>query len=370
MGKIRNTRTLAAASILMLAVLGSIVAACGTEPLPTAGRPDFPQPTFVSFEVTPAPLSPTATPWPELRDGDVRVIPPGLDPRFYSKAESDEVVALWTQFLSGTTTSVTSGRFYWRNRTRFEGDIHLCPGGTGFLAGEPEGAIKWEVNPSAGYWHEVTLTHEIPFSGRDVTFAIGVHDGQPARSGSSTPIEFRASDRCALADASILYAFTADERELDEPFVRRVIEVQEIPWIDGVREFPGEITVAGSKGIDDETGLEYWRAYLSGGALDAVAFNFAAYSVSQAFEGQLHLCGERVAVLDGEPSGVGEWAVQSTGSNPYDAKIIFTLPSDPTFRTIVLSVDGDQPVRMGRNEDTGFIGPSPLEVTQSDQCDA
>ncbi len=99
-----------------------------------------------------------------------------------------------------------------------------------------------------------------------------------------------------------------------------------------------------------------------------MACTSASYSGTQAFSGTLRLCDGRVAVLDGAPSGIGEWAVQTTGSNPYDAKIIFTLPGDPTFRTIVLGVDGDTPVRMGRNEDTGLIGATPLVVTKSSEC--
>lgn len=364
---LRNrTRLIGALLLATLAIV--IVAACGSEPLPAAGRPDFPQPTFMAVEVTPAPISPTATPWPNLIDDDVRVLPDGLDPEYYSRAESDEVVALWEEFLTGTTTSVTSGRFYFRNRRGFEGDIHLCPGGTGYLAGDPEGAIKWEVNPSAGYWYEVTLTHEIPFTGRDVTFAIGVNDGKPARSGSSDAMDFRASDRCALAEAGIRYGYTAKERKLAEKVEIVALEIDEIPWIDGTRKFPSQITVEGSKDLDGEVGADYWSAYLSGAMLDAVAYNYAQYAVTEAFKGSLHLCEERVAVLDGEPSGIGEWAVQSTGSNAYDAKIIFTLPGDPTFRTIVLGVDVDAPVRMGRDEDTGLIGPSPLVLAESDKC--
>ena len=344
------------------------ISGCGTEPLPAAGRPDFPQPTFMAVEVTPAPVSPTATPWPNLVEDDVRVLPDGLDPEYYSRTEADEVVALWTEFLNGSTTSVTSGRFYFRNRRGFEGDIHFCPGGSGYLAGDPEGAVKWEVNPSAGRWYEVTITHEIPFTGRDVTFAIGVNDGKPARSGSSDAMDFRASDRCSLAEAGIQYAFTAEERKLDEKAEIVAIEIDEIPWIDGSREFPSQITVEGSEGLDNELGLDYWSAYLSGSVLDAVAYNYAQYAVSEAFSGALHLCDERVAVLDGDPSGIGEWAVQSTGSNPYDAKIIFTLPGDPKFRTIVLSTNVDSPVRMGKNAETGLIGPTPLEISESDKC--
>ena len=366
---VRNTRARTLSALLLLVLGTTLFAACGTDSIqPASGRPAFPEATFVSVDVTPAPVSPTATPWPAVADDDVRMLPEGLDPEFYSEASPSEVVALWEQFLSGTTLAVTSGRFYFRNRTPFEGDLHLCPGGNGYLAGNPEGALKWAVNASAGYWYEVTLTHEIPFTGRDVTFAIGVNDGLPARSGSTTPLEFRASDRCALAPASIQYAFTAEERKLSERVEIVAVEIDDIPWVDGEREFPEQITVEGSEGLEQEAGLDYWKAYLSGGVLDAVAFNYAAFAVTQAFAGSLHLCGERIAVLDGDPSGVGEWAVQSTGSKPYDAKIIFTLPGDSTFRTIVLGVDDVNPIRMGRNEDTGLIGATPLILSKSTEC--
>ncbi len=213
----RRRKGIRALSIPVLLVFGTgLLVACGAEPLPVAGRPDFPQPTFVAFEVTPAPISPTATPWPDLTDEGVRVLPEGLDPEYYSAVGSDEVVALWTRFLTGTVADVSSGRFYFRNRRPFEGQLHLCPGGSGYLEGEPEGALRWEVNPSAGYWYEVSLSHEIPFTGRGVTFSIGVNDGQPVRSGSTTPMNFRASDRCALADVDVQFAFTAEERKLAE----------------------------------------------------------------------------------------------------------------------------------------------------------
>ena len=357
-------------ALLLLAVSAVLLTACGVEneQRPATGRSDFPQPTFVSLEVTPAPVDPTPTPWPNQSAKGVRQIPEGLDPEFYSRADSDEIVALWTQFLTGSKFAATSGRFHFRNRQRFEGELHLCPGGTGFLAGDPEGPIKWRVNPSAGYWYEVTLSHEIPFTGDTVTFAIGVNDGKPGRSGNSNSIEFMNSDRCALSDASILYNFTADERKLAEKTELVASQIDAIPWIDGMREFPSEITVEGSTGLDNLVGVEYWNAYLSGGAIDAVAYDYSAYAVTEAFTGTLHLCDERVAVLNGDPSGIGEWAVQATGLYPYNAKIVFTLPGDPTFRTLVLGVDVDSPVRMGRDADTGLIGATPLLVRESAEC--
>jgi hypothetical protein len=176
------------------------------------------------------------------------------------------------------------------------------------------------------------------------------------------------SDRCTLSDASILYNFTADERKLAEKTELVASQIDAIPWIDGMREFPSEITVEGSAGLDNLVGVEYWNAYLSGGVIDAVAYNYSAYAVTEAFTGTLHLCGERVAVLNGDPSGIGEWAVQATGSHPYNAKIVFTLPGDPTFRTLVLGVDVDSPVRMARDADTGLIGATPLLVRESAEC--
>lgn len=177
---IRKIRIRPLAALLLFAIGAVVLASCGTEPLPDVAREDVPQPTFVSMDVTPAPISPTATPWPDLTDEGVRIIPEGLDPELYSPADRDEVVALWTRFLTGSSLEAASGRFYFRNRRRFEGVLHLCPGGTGFLVGEPQGAIKWSVNPSAGRWFEVTLSHEIPFTGDTVTFSLGLHEGLPA----------------------------------------------------------------------------------------------------------------------------------------------------------------------------------------------
>ncbi len=360
-----------------LFVLGPVVlatllflVACGSEPLPVAGRPDFVQPTFVSIEVTPAPASITPTPWPNLREVGVRMIPAGLDPELYSRTDPEEVVDLWTQFLTGAAMQSTSGNFYFRRRPRFEGVLHLCPGGTGYFEGEPEGLARWSVNASAGAWYEVTLTHEIPFTGNTVTFALGIHEGMPARSGSSNVIEFTDSDRCLLSEPEIQPSFTADERRLDERAELVTAEIEEIPWVDGRREFPAVLTVEGSQGLEQEAGVDYWRAYLVGGVLDAVAYNYSSYAVTPAFSGSLHLCGERVAVLDGEPSGIGEWAVQSTVSNPYDLKIVFKLPGDPTFRTLVLGVDVDTPVRVGRDADSGFIAVTQLELRESEECGA
>ena len=364
--KQRSRNRISSAPIVLVTFL--FLVACGSEQLPAAGRPDFPQPTFVFFEVTPAPVSPTATPWPHLREDGVRMIPEGLDPELYSRAEPGEVVDLWTQFLTGAAMQATSDNFFFRRRPRFEGELHLCPGGAGYLEGEPEGLARWSVNASAGAWYEVTLTHEIPFTGDTVTFALGIYNGKPARSGSSNVIEFTDSDRCGLSEPGVQPSFTADERRLGERAELVVTEIEDIPWVDGRREFPSVLTVEGSQGLGEELGVDYWYSFLSGGVLDTVAYDYRPRAVIQAFSGSLHLCDERVAVLVGEPSGIGEWAVQSTGSKTYEAKIVFTLPGDPTFRTLVLGVYEDLPVRMGRDADSGLIEATPLELRESDEC--
>ncbi|MDP7485636.1 MAG: hypothetical protein QF476_06260, partial [Dehalococcoidia bacterium] len=40
----------------------------------------------------------------------------------------------------------------------------------------------------------------------------------------------------------------------------------------------------------------------------------------------------------------------------------------PTFRTIVLGVDGNSPVSMGRSKETGLIRATPLLVSESMEC--
>ena len=376
-GSVNTTRRLAGpwgtgravAGLAMLFSLSAVfLAACGSEPLPAAGRADFPQPTFVSVKVTPAPVSPTATPWPNLRGGSVRMLPEGIDPEFYSRASSEEVIELWKAFLTGASMEATSGRFYFRGRGRFDGVIHLCPGGMGYLDGDPSGSLKWSLSTSAGAWYEVALTHGIPTRNDSVTFVLSVHEGLPARSGATETIDFIASDRCLLSEPGVQPSLTVDERRLVEKADLVVSVVEEIPWVDGQREFPGALTVEGSHGLAQETGVNYWNAYLSGSVVDAVAFEFGTFVLTEAFSGSLHLCDERVAILDGTPSGFGQWAVQSTGSNPYDAKIVFTLPGDRRFRTLVLGVDGEVPIRMGRDSGTGLIAATPLDVRESSEC--
>ena len=75
-----------------------------------------------------------------------------------------------------------------------------------------------------------------------------------------------------------------------------------------------------------------------------------------------------MAVLDGEPSGIGEWAVQSTGTKSNEAKIVFTLPGESAFRTLVVGVLAGVPVRIGRDADSGLIEVTPLELSESDEC--
>jgi len=60
-------------------------------------------------------------------------------------------------------------------------------------------------------------------------------------------------------------------------------------------------------------------------------------------------------VLDGNLRGICEWAIQPEGSNPCNAKIVFTWPGDPKFRTIVLDVSGNLSIRMDHDADTGLI---------------
>jgi len=296
------------------------------------------------------------------------MIPDGLDPELYSRAEPEEVVDLWIQFLTGASLRATSDRFYFRGRPRFEGELHLCPDGLGYLEGEPEGLARWSVNSSAGAWYEVTLSHEIPFTGDAVTFTLGIFEGMPARSGSSDVIEFVDSDRCGLSEPGVQPSFTANERRLDERVELIASEIENIPWVNQRREFPAELTAENFAGIGRDQLADFWYAYLTGGVIDTVAYSFSPRAVTVAFSGSLHLCGGRVAVLDGEPSGIGEWAVQVTGSNTYEAKIVFTLPGDPEFRTVVLGVREGAPVRMGRSADSGLIEATTLELSKSDKC--
>ena len=128
----------------------------------------------------------------------------------------------------------------------------------------PSGSLRWSLSTSAGAWYEVALTHGIPFRGDSVTFVLGVHEGQPARSGTPNPIDFTASDRCLLSEPGVQPSFTVEERRLEEKTRLAVVEVEEIPWIDGRRKFPVELTVEGSTNLEQETGVEYWNAYLSG----------------------------------------------------------------------------------------------------------
>jgi hypothetical protein len=113
-------------------------------------------------------------------------------------------------------------------------------------------------------------------------------------------------------------------------------------------------TIGSSEPLTIETSSEYWAAFLSGGVLDAVAYDYGTFVLTETFSGSLHMCVGRVAVLDGEPSGIGEWDVQSTqprgGSSSPGAKV-FTLTRNHTFRTLVLGVTADTPVLMGRDEE-------------------
>ncbi len=346
-----------------------ILAACTPELAPLPDRQEIPQPTFVAVEVTPAPESPTATPWPFPGPADLRAIPDGLDPELFTPAEPEEVVNLWTDFLTGTMMGATSNRFLFRGQGRFDSKLHLCPDGNGYMDGDPSGDAGWFVSPSVGEWYEVALTHEIPGRLESVTFVLGIQNGLPVRAGSTTAMEFIDSSFCSISDpGKERPSFTVEDRRLDERVELVVAEVEEIPWIDGEREFPEELSLESAAALDGGSGIDYWNAYLSGGVVDAVAYNYGTFVLTEAFSGSLHLCGGRVAVLEGTPSGVGEWAVQPTASNPLVAKILFTLPGDRAFRTLVLGVASDGPVLLGRDDTTGLIAASPLDLRESDEC--
>ena len=353
-------------------LLGSIAFAligCGRDLVPLEGRADIPQPTFVAVEVTSAPESPTATPWPFLGDDELRAIPDGLDLELFAPASYEEVVNLWTSFLSGTVMQACSNRLYFRGRGRFEGELHMCPGGTGYFEGEPDGTAGWSVSTSVGSWYEVALTHEVPDRTEAVSFVLGIEDGLPVRAGSTDRMEFTRSDYCSNADPGVeLPSFTADERRFGER--RSVVSaaIADIPWVDGARELPAELRAGSVLDLAPDESVDYWNAFLAGGVVNAVAYDYGTFVLTEAFVGSLHMCDGRVAVLEGSPSGIGEWAVQSTGSSGFDAKILFTLPGDRTFSTLVLGVTVDDPVLMGRDEDTGLIAPSPLVLRESDEC--
>jgi len=370
-GKLVNTSLRSLIATISALVLGVFVlASCSSDLAPLSERRDIPQPTFVAVEVTPAPESPTATPWPFVGSGVVRGIPDGLDPELFSPAESDEVVDLWTDLLTGSTLHTTSNRLYFRGRGRFDGELHMCPGGTGHLDGDPSGDVKWSLSPSVGAWYEVALTHEIPGRLESVTFVLSIQNGLPVLSGRPEVLEFTTSTLCANSDPGIERpSFTVENRRLNERKNLDEVRIAEIPWIGGEREFPSELSPEGLGSSGPALSVDYWNAYLTGGVVDAVAYDYGTFVLTEAFSGSLHMCGGRVAVLEGSPSGVGEWAVQAVGSNSTSAKILFTLPGDRTFRTLALSVTGDGPVLMGRDDDTGLIAASPLGLRESDECD-
>ena len=368
MGLIADVRKIWVGCVL-LGLIAFAVVGCGRDLVPLEGRADIPQPTFLAVEVTSAPESPTATPWPFLDDSGVRAIPDGLDPELFAPASSEEVVNLWTSFLSGTVMQASSNRLYFRGRGRFEGELHMCPGGAGYFEGEPDGTAGWSVSASVGSWYEIVLTHEVPDRTEAVSFVLGIEDGLPVRAGSTDRMEFTRSDYCSNADPAIeLPSFTAGERRFGERRSVASFVIEDIPWINGARELPVELMAGSVLNLAPDESVEYWNAFLAGGVVDAVAYDYGTFVLTKAFSGSLHMCDGRVAVLEGSPSGIGEWAVQSTGSSGSDAKIMFTLPGDRTFRTLMLGVTPDGPVLMGRDEDTGLIAPSPLVLRESDEC--
>ncbi len=342
---------------------------CGSELAPPPERAVNEQPTFVAVDVTAPPESPTATPWPFSNHDGVRSIPEGLDPELFAQAESTEVVNLWRDLLTGSVMHATSEHLYFRGRGRFDAELHMCPAGIGYMDGDPSGDAEWSLSPSVGDWFEVSLTHEIPGRVEAVTFVLSIRDGAPVRPGSPEPIEFVESDFCSTADPGVERpSFTVEQRRLDERIDVGNSELVDIPWVDGEREFPIELENSAAADISPKASVDHWNSFLIGGAVDAVAYDYGTFVLTEAFSGSLHMCGGRVAILEGEPSGVGEWAVQSTGTSGLDAKILFTLPGDRVFRTLVLSVDDSGPVLMGRNNDTGLIAPSPIKLRESREC--
>ena len=128
------------------------LAACGSDLLPLEGRNIIPQPTFVNIDVTPAPESPTATPWPFPGEGATRAIPDGLDPELFAPATPEEVIDLWTTYLTGAVMQASSDFLYFRGRGRFEGELHMCPEGEAMFSA-PRAAMPW---PFGGNSQQVT----------------------------------------------------------------------------------------------------------------------------------------------------------------------------------------------------------------------
>ena len=219
---------------LALGLTVFVLAGCGSDLLPLEGRNIIPQPTFVNIDVTPAPESPTATPWPFPGEGATRAIPDGLDPELFAPASPEEVIDLWTTYLTGAVVRASSDFLYFRGRGRFEGELHMCPEGEGYLDGNPAGSVSWSVSTSVGSWHEVALIHEVPGRTEGVSFLIGIQDGLAVRTGSTDRMRFTESDYCANSDPGIeLPSFTAAERRLDERMVFVATEIEDIPWVNG-----------------------------------------------------------------------------------------------------------------------------------------
>jgi hypothetical protein len=366
----RSSRAKTISLALASFALGVFVfASCGSGLLPLQGRNEIPQPSVVVVNVTPAPESPTATPWPLRVGDDARAIPDGLDPEFFTAASAEETVNMWTQFLTGSTMQTSSDRDFFRGRGRFDGELHMCPAGNGYLVGDPTGDANWIVSPTIGEWYEVALTHEIPGRVESVTLVLGIHDGMPVQSGNTEAIVFSDSDHCSNTDPAFERpSFTVEERRLDVKRDSNSAVVPNIPWVNGKRVFPAQLSDIDDLGDSSKSASDYWNAYLLGGSLDAVAYEYGTFVLTKAFSGSLHMCEGRVAVLDGAPSGIGEWGVRTTSPGTLDAKILFTLPGERTFRTLALSVTNGEPVLMGRIESTGLIGPTPLVLTQSTEC--
>ena len=84
----------------------------------------------------------------------------------------------------------------------------------------------------------------------------------PARSGSSNVIEFTDSDRCGLSEPGVQPSFTADERRLGERAALVVTEIDELPWVDGRREFRSVLTVDCWPWRGEALGVDYVVSFL------------------------------------------------------------------------------------------------------------
>jgi hypothetical protein len=142
------------------------------------------------------------------------------------------------------------------------------------------------VSTSVGAWREITLIHEVPGRAEVVSFVVGIEDGMPVRSGSPDPMIFSGSDYCQNSDPGIeLSSFTADERRLDVRNSIVAAEIETVPWIDGERELPEALSVGAlSSELSPEVSVQYWHAFLAGGVVEAVAYDYGTFVLTEAFQ--------------------------------------------------------------------------------------